>query len=350
MSKIAIISDLHFGKRDSDFLDKQISFFENIFFPYLLENNIKQVFQLGDIFDQRKYSNNTMLSIVGEKFFRFFNKNKITLYIVVGNHDCSLRDSAKYSPLYQYTSNYVKPIKNNKVIDIDGTSFALHSYFCKDFLEADVGFFHHDFNSFHMNKNSLCENGIDFPNIKYKKVYSGHYHSSADKMYLHTPYQLSFESFGDKNGFLVFDTETYDETFVENTLNQRFVKVYYYDKNNIVVKDGSDEIVTNHENLKDVLKDNIVEFNIENIDDKMLIDKLLESLKYLEYKYNNYFLKTENIENKETIISDDFNNIEEMYNGYIETIKIDLPSLNEDMLKNDFLEIYRECLISEDEE
>jgi hypothetical protein len=117
-----------------------------------------------------------------------------------------------------------------------------------------------------------------------------------------------------------------------------------------VVKDGSDEIVTNSENLKDVLKDNIVEFNIEHIDDKLLIDKLLESLKYLEYKYNNYFLKTENIENKETIITDDFNNIEEMYNGYIETIKMDLPSLNEDVLKSDFLEIYRECLISEDEE
>ena len=45
--KIAIINDTHFGVRNDHqgFLDYMFQFFDEQFFPYLVENNIKTVFK-----------------------------------------------------------------------------------------------------------------------------------------------------------------------------------------------------------------------------------------------------------------------------------------------------------------
>lgn len=44
-NKIAIITDTHFGLRGDNqfFMDYIEEFYSNIFFPYLIENNIKTV-------------------------------------------------------------------------------------------------------------------------------------------------------------------------------------------------------------------------------------------------------------------------------------------------------------------
>ena len=54
--KICILGDTHFGMRgDSlEFHNYCSKFYTNIFFPYLHDNGIKDVFQLGDLFDNRK--------------------------------------------------------------------------------------------------------------------------------------------------------------------------------------------------------------------------------------------------------------------------------------------------------
>jgi predicted phosphodiesterase len=57
--KIAIINDTHCGMRNSSdiFIEYQDTFYTKVFFPYLKENNIKQIIHLGDYFDHRKYIN-----------------------------------------------------------------------------------------------------------------------------------------------------------------------------------------------------------------------------------------------------------------------------------------------------
>ena len=57
--KIAILGDTHHGMRgDSlDFHRYYEKFYSEIFFPYLKENGIDTVFQLGDLFDRRKFIN-----------------------------------------------------------------------------------------------------------------------------------------------------------------------------------------------------------------------------------------------------------------------------------------------------
>ena len=57
--KIALVTDLHFGARgDSVPFDNFFKkFYDDTFFPYLVEHGIKTIFDLGDTFDRRKYIN-----------------------------------------------------------------------------------------------------------------------------------------------------------------------------------------------------------------------------------------------------------------------------------------------------
>ena len=57
--KIALLNDTHFGARNDslifdDFFHK---FYNEIFFPYLKEHNIKTLIHLGDVVDRRKFIN-----------------------------------------------------------------------------------------------------------------------------------------------------------------------------------------------------------------------------------------------------------------------------------------------------
>ena len=57
--KIALITDTHFGARnDSEVFNNYFfKFYDNVFFPYLKEHNIKHCIHLGDITDRRKFIN-----------------------------------------------------------------------------------------------------------------------------------------------------------------------------------------------------------------------------------------------------------------------------------------------------
>ena len=56
MSKVALFTDPHFGIKDGDdkWLSSQITFFEEEFLPYLIENDIKDIICLGDLFNDRE--------------------------------------------------------------------------------------------------------------------------------------------------------------------------------------------------------------------------------------------------------------------------------------------------------
>ena len=54
--KVAIITDQHFGCRKNSklFHDYFLKFYNDIFFPYLEENGITTIIDMGDTFDSRK--------------------------------------------------------------------------------------------------------------------------------------------------------------------------------------------------------------------------------------------------------------------------------------------------------
>ena len=69
--KLALITDLHFGVRNdhSAFADFQEKFYNNIFFPYIKDNDIDTIVDLGDTFDRRKYINFVSLDRAKRMFF-----------------------------------------------------------------------------------------------------------------------------------------------------------------------------------------------------------------------------------------------------------------------------------------
>jgi len=358
--QVVILSDIHFGKRNLDFLNTQLSFFEKQFFPYLLDNGIKNVIQLGDIFDSRKYSLNQMLSEVGTRFFHFFNENKINLYVIVGNHDTPLRETSKHSPLYQYKSKYIHIVGNHKTIEFDNNiKVALHSYFNSDSIKekADIGLFHTEFNGLLMDNRTIVEGKVDLPsNNLFTKIYSGHFHSSPEEIYLNTPMALSFESFGCENGFFILDTEEFTKLkedyklgFIENVISPKFIKLYFRGRNDITLNNGIESNIYSIDEIKLLLNNNIIELHIEQIpeNDKLVLDDLIEYIgRNLEYTYQDYLIgnviaNDEKMEN----LKDDLVDIKDILDEYIVVNEKEIP-LGIDLikLKNEFMEIYEEVL------
>ena len=69
---IAIITDTHFGARNDNinFSDYFYKFYDEQFFPYLKDNNIKHCLHLGDIMDRRKYVSYRTVKEFRENLYR----------------------------------------------------------------------------------------------------------------------------------------------------------------------------------------------------------------------------------------------------------------------------------------
>ena len=93
--KVALITDQHFGgKQDSQNFSNFIErFYREQFFPYLSENNIHHVIDLGDTFDRRKFVNFNTLDQVRQFYFDVLKDRDITLYSIVGNHSTYYRNT-----------------------------------------------------------------------------------------------------------------------------------------------------------------------------------------------------------------------------------------------------------------
>ena len=93
--KIALVTDTHFGARNDSlaFNDYFFQFYEQIFFPYLKENDITTVVHLGDVMDRRKFVSYRIAKDFRERFIQPFNHMKIQLHMLVGNHDIYCRNT-----------------------------------------------------------------------------------------------------------------------------------------------------------------------------------------------------------------------------------------------------------------
>ena len=83
--KIAILGDTHFGVRGDSikFHDYYRKFYENEFVPYLEKNNITNIYQLGDLFDRRKYINFNTLALAKNYFFNRIVLLEIKLFKIL---------------------------------------------------------------------------------------------------------------------------------------------------------------------------------------------------------------------------------------------------------------------------
>ena len=224
--KVALITDQHFGgKQDSqNFLTHIERFYREQFFPYLFENDIHTVIDLGDTFDRRKYVNFNTLDKVRQFYFDVFYERGTKLHSIVGNHSTYYRNTNSVNSsnlLYGYYDN-IEVYPEASTICIDGTlidlipwinseNYEKTMYFIKH-SKAQVALGHLEVEGFAMYKNYVAGDGLQ-PNIfkGYEFVASGHYHHKSSKgniHYLGAPYEITWNDYDDHRGFHIFDTET----------------------------------------------------------------------------------------------------------------------------------------------
>jgi DNA repair exonuclease SbcCD nuclease subunit len=245
--KVALLGDTHFGARNdnSAFHDYFEKFYTEIFFPYLVENNIDTVVQFGDLFDRRKYVNFSTLARSRSYFFEPMKELNITGHFFVGNHDTFYKNTNEVnSPellLNEYTNLFI--YSDPCDIWLDNTKITLLPWVCSGNYEqcmhhiketsSQILFGHLELAGFEMHRGAVNDHGQFDTKLlsKFDIVCSGHFHHKSSKgniHYLGTPYEMSWSDYNDPRGFHIFDTETRELEFIKNPF-MMFQKWFYDD-------------------------------------------------------------------------------------------------------------------------
>ena len=244
--KIAIITDQHFGARKNSklFHDYFLKFYNDVFFPYLEENGITTIVDMGDTFDSRKGIDFSALAWAKDNYYDRLKDMGIHVHTIVGNHTAYYKNTnevnavdlllREYDNVTVYSeSTEVKLDKLNVLFipwinkENEETTFKLiQSSTCK------IAMGHLELNGFRAHRGCIMDHG--HPGELYSeftKVFSGHYHTRSDDgriYYLGNPYEMFWNDVGDRRGFTIFDTETLEHFHVDNPY-RLFYNIYYED-------------------------------------------------------------------------------------------------------------------------
>ena len=285
--KIALLNDTHFGvRKDSQaFRDYQLKFYNEIFFPYLKENNINTLVHLGDVVDRRKFINFQTASIFRDQFWDRLYKEKIDTHIIIGNHDTYFKNTNDVNAIENLYSSFDKvnePFIYTKstVVEFDGTPILFVPWICDDNYDhsmnmlntakADLCFGHLEIKGIEMQNGVINEYGLaksDFS--RFEKVVSGHFHKHTDDgqiFYCGAQYEMTWSDYKDPKAFHVFDTETREMTRISNpfTIHK---KIIYDDKK----KDYTNYDIQPYHN-------HFVKLIVLNKTDNEVFDKFVERL------------------------------------------------------------------------
>jgi len=243
--KVAILNDTHCGARNSSdiFMDYQERFYTEVFFPYLLENNIKQILHLGDYYDNRKTVNFKALNHNRKIFLERLREYGITMDIIPGNHDVYYKNTNELNALKELQGHYmneVNLIMEPTVMRYGNLDVALIPWInaenektTLEFLEtckAPVVGAHLELTGFDMQRGMPCHDGMSPSHFSnFEMVLTGHFHAKSTQgniNYLGSQMEFFWNDCNDKKYFHILDTETRELTPVRNPITI-YEKVYY---------------------------------------------------------------------------------------------------------------------------
>ena len=339
--KIAVISDTHYGFKKSckTFHNYFELFYKNVFFPTLEKYGITTIIHMGDVFDSRKGIDYWGLDWTRRVILEPLSKYKV--HMITGNHDIFFRNSnelnspnlllSHYNNIETYSGPTEVTLDKLKVLFIPWINSQNEDLTLRmiDKTNVSVVFGHLELNGFRVNSSIVMDHGMN-PDVfsKFKKVFSGHYHTRSDNgkvYYLGNPYEMFWSDVNDTRGFHIFDTETLKHTPINNPYRM-FYNVYYEDTPHEIFN------TTEYENK-------IVKVIVRKKTDTKQYDKFLDKL----YKTNVAELKiVENFEIKESY---DFEAIESentlsILNRYVEEAEV---SLDKNVIQKLLQEVYNEA-------
>ena len=173
--KIAILNDTHCGVRADmvEMSNYQGRFYDEVFFPYLDEHNIKQIVHLGDYFDRRKFVNFASLKANKQHFIEPMIKRGIHMDLILGNHDTYYKNTNDVnSPeLLLFGDNNINVIGEPCTKEYDGCEITLVPWINPENYADSVDFIlnskatqcwgHFEFKGAMMMPGLNCPHGLD---------------------------------------------------------------------------------------------------------------------------------------------------------------------------------------------
>jgi DNA repair exonuclease SbcCD nuclease subunit len=219
-------------------------FYENVFFPYLEENNIKVVIDMGDTFDNRRNIDLWSLEWAKENYYNKLRDLGITVHTIVGNHTAYYKNTNTVNSVNLLLSEYKNVIVYSEATEVklDKLKVLFIPWINQENYESTVKLIkkvsckcamgHLELNGFRAHRGHVMEDGMGCELFeKFERVYSGHYHTRSDNgkiFYLGNPYEMFWNDVNDTRGFHIFDTDTLTHTPVNNPY-KLFYNVYYED-------------------------------------------------------------------------------------------------------------------------
>ena len=283
--KIAFLNDTHCGVRNSSdiFIEQQRKFYEEVFFPHLIQNDIKDIIHLGDYYEHRKFINFKALNANRKHFLDNLRKYGIHMSIIAGNHDVYYKSTNKLCALKEllgYYTDCVTIIHKAQNVTFDGVDIALvpwinnenHDEFMR-FVEQTSAQYcggHFEFTGFEMMKGIENTHGMTPKAFnKFDQVWSGHFHTKSTKgnvTYFGSQMEFTWADCDDPKYFHVFDTDTRVVTPVLNP-NKMFTKIIY-----------DDTMVDYLNKSVDEYKDQFIKIIIVSRKDSFAYDRFLDRL------------------------------------------------------------------------
>jgi DNA repair exonuclease SbcCD nuclease subunit len=330
--KIAILNDTHCGVRNSSdiFLNNSADFYDNVFFPYCLENNIKQIVHLGDYYDHRKFINFKALNHNRKHFLNKLRENKMLMDIIPGNHDTFYKNTNDLNSLKEllgYFMNEIHIIMQPTVMSYGNLKLALLPWINAENYEESVNFVknckadilggHLELNGFDLMRGVKNTHGMDHKIFsKFEMVLTGHFHTKSNKdniHYLGSQLEFTWSDAHDNKYFHVLDTDTRELTPVHNPYTL-FEKIYY------------DDTGTDYNNFDTSVCDNkFVKVIVSNKTDMFTFDRFIDRIqnqKIYELKIAENFSEFigENVADEEVSLDDTAT----LLDTYVESVDTDL--------------------------
>ena len=244
--KIAIITDQHFGARKNSklFHDYFLKFYNDIFFPYLEENGITTIVDMGDTFDSRKGIDFSSLAWAKDNYYDRLKGMGIHVHTIVGNHTAYYKNTNEVNAVDLLLREYdnVTVYSEATEVQIDNRNILFIPWINKENEEKTIKLIkdstckcamgHLELNGFRAHRGCIMDHGMESKLYnKFKRVFSGHYHTRSDNgtvFYLGNPYELFWNDVEDPRGFTIFDTKTLKHTHINNPY-RLFYNIYYND-------------------------------------------------------------------------------------------------------------------------
>lgn len=347
-----LLGDTHFGEKsfNKDFFQNQMRFFKDQLIPYMKENDIRHILQLGDLLHNRVNMDISFFDQLCVEFFDYLKEQGIELITFLGNHDIYYKTTRDVNLVKYIDKLYdnITLISKQTTIEINKSKCLLVPWLLEDedilYTNEEYIFGHFEIQSFQLARGSYDEKSKLKPDLfkKYtelKKIFSGHYHINQEKELIHyvgTPYQISWSDFGNNCGFYIFDgTNDYD--FIPNTKSDIHVKLYWDERKDNFLSMSIDGNTVDIDSVDDLIKNNVVIkfFNYYSVNNSF--EEVIFKLKEAGIRYTFY-----NEQELDTIINPDkidvecvrLKNTDSFVVQYIKDNNPELVDLVEDILSS----------------